>query len=165
MKRGHTLVILALCALAGCKAGTTNDVATGGYCTTAPADRLPVLIQTKTGRHCFAVERATTAAEQERGLMFRTDLKPDDGMLFWPYPVGGTAPEVANFWMKNTPTALDILFIRPDGSIARIAEDTVPFSETPVSSGEPVSAVLELVGGRAAALGISEGDRVSWPKQ
>jgi uncharacterized protein len=96
--------------------------------------------------------------------MFRTDLKPDDGMLFWPYPAGGGPAQEANFWMRNTPTALDIIFIRADGTIARIAEDTVPFSEEPVSSGEPVSAVLELVGGRTQALGIEEGDRVTWPK-
>ncbi|MDE0880252.1 MAG: DUF192 domain-containing protein, partial [Sphingomonas bacterium] len=41
----------------------------------------------------------------------------------------------------------------------------VPFSEQPIPSGEPVTAVLELVGGRAAALGIAEGDMVSWPKE
>ena len=64
--------------------------------------------------------------------------------------------------MKNTPTPLDIIFIRSDGTIARVAENTIPFSEEMVSSGEPVSAVLELVGGRAAETGVSEGDRVSW---
>ncbi|KTT92427.1 hypothetical protein NS355_17855, partial [Sphingomonas yabuuchiae] len=51
-----------------------------------------------------------------------------------------------------------------NGTIARMAENTVPFSEAPVPSGEPVAAVLELVGGRSAELGISEGDSVSWPK-
>ncbi|MEJ8629013.1 DUF192 domain-containing protein [Sphingomonas sp. I4] len=66
--------------------------------------------------------------------------------------------------MKNTPTSLDILFLRADGTIARIAENTAPFSQTPIPSGEPVAAVLELVGGRSAELGISEGDSVSWPK-
>jgi hypothetical protein len=64
--------------------------------------------------------------------------------------------------MKNTPSPLDILFIRPDGTIARIAENTVPQSEAQIPSGEPVSAVLELRGGRALDLGISEGDHVSW---
>jgi len=150
---------LAAMLLAGCSGA---DAPTG-YCSTAPDGKLPVLIQGAKTRHCFAIERATTAAEQERGLMFRTDLTPDGGMLFWPYPVGGGAPQTANFWMKDTPTPLDILFIRPDGTIARIAEQTIPYAETPVSSGEPVGAVLELVGGRAAALGIVEGDRVSWP--
>ncbi|TPG13090.1 DUF192 domain-containing protein [Sphingomonas oligophenolica] len=148
-------------ALAGCKDG--RRVTPTGYCSTAPTGRLPVAIKGTTTRHCLSVERATTAAEQEQGLMFRTDLAPDGGMLFWPYPAGGGAPQDANFWMKNTPTPLDILFIRADGTIARIAENTIPFSETPIPSGEPVAAVLELVGGRAAALGIAEGDTVTWP--
>lgn len=64
--------------------------------------------------------------------------------------------------MKDTPSPLDILFIRPDETIARIAENTVPQSEAPISSGEPVDAVLELRGGRSLELGIAEGDRVTW---
>ena len=84
-------------------------------------------------------------------------------MLFWPYPPDGSGPRPADFWMKNTPTPLDIAFIRADGTIARLAENTVPFSDTHIPSGEPVAAVLEIVGGRAAELGIAEGDRVSWP--
>jgi uncharacterized protein len=96
--------------------------------------------------------------------MFRTDIARDGGMLFAPYPPEGGAPREASFWMKNTPTPLDIVFIRPDGTIATIAENTVPFSEAPVRSGEPVSAVLEILGGRAAELGIAPGDRVTWQR-
>jgi uncharacterized membrane protein (UPF0127 family) len=65
--------------------------------------------------------------------------------------------------MKNTPTPLDIVFIRADGTIARITENTVPYSEAMIPSGEPVAAVLELVGGQAATLGLSEGDKVTLP--
>ncbi len=125
---------------------------------------LPLTIKSTNGTHAFVVESAKTEAEQARGLMFRTDLKPDGGMLFWPYPAKGGAPVEANFWMKNTPSPLDILYIRADGTIARIAENTVPFSEVPIPSGEPVGAVLELMGGRAAELGIAEGDLVTWDK-
>ena len=125
---------------------------------------LALTIKSTNGTHAFAVERARTQDEQARGLMFRTDLKPDGGMLFWPYPPTGGAPVAASFWMKNTPSSLDILYIRADGTIARIAENTVPFSETPIPSGEPVGAVLELMGGRAAELGIAEGDLVTWDK-
>ena len=71
-------------------------------------------------------------------------------------------PRPASFWMKNTVIPLDMIFVRPDGTIARIAADTVPYSLDPVDSGEPVSAVLEIAGGRAAELGIAEGDKVSW---
>jgi uncharacterized membrane protein (UPF0127 family) len=125
---------------------------------------IPLTIASTNGKHVFRVERAVTPDEQEKGLMYRTDLTDDGGMLFWPYPPTGSA-KVASFWMKNTPSSLDIIFIRADGSIATIAENTTPLSEEPVSSGEPVGAVLEIKGGRASALGISEGDKVSWPKQ
>ncbi|TCP71412.1 DUF192 domain-containing protein [Sphingomonas sp. PP-CE-1G-424] len=129
---------------------------------TENAPVLTLTIKSANGPHVFVVERAKTAAEQERGLMYRTDLKPDGGMLFWPYPADGGAPVNANFWMKNTPSPLDILYIRADRTIARIADNTVPFSEAPIPSGEPVGAVLELMGGRSAELGIAEGDRVTW---
>jgi uncharacterized protein len=126
------------------------------------AEKIEVTIQTRTGTRTFHVEIARTSAQQARGLMFRTDIGDDGGMLFAPYPGDGGKRRVASFWMKNTPSPLDILFIRPNGTIARIAADAVPFSEVPLGSGEPVSAVLELKGGRAAALGIAAGDKVRW---
>ena len=115
--------------------------------------------------HTVRVELARTGAEQQRGLMFRTNIPADGGMIFTPYPAEGGGPREASFWMKNTPSSLDIIFIRPDGTIARIAENTVPYSEEPVKSGEPVSAVLEINAGKAAELGIAPGDKVSWPGQ
>ena len=89
--------------------------------------------------------------------MERRTLAADAGMLF-PFD----PPRPASFWMRNTLIPLDMLFIRPDGAIARIAANAVPLSETPIAVAEPLTAVLELRGGRAAELGISEGDRVSW---
>jgi uncharacterized membrane protein (UPF0127 family) len=56
------------------------------------------------------------------------------------------------------------VFIRPNGTIARIAANAVPYSLDPIDSGEPVSAVLEIAGGRAAKLGISTNDKVSWTR-
>ena len=150
---------LALCVLpAGCATGDDT-----GNTTTATAWTVAVTITSTNGPHVFQAEPAKTAAEQERGLMYRTDLADNGGMLFYPYPPEGP-PREANFWMKNTPSALDIIFIRADGTIAHIAENAVPFDETPLSSGEPVGAVLEIKGGRTAALGIAEGDKVSWAK-
>ena len=148
--------------LAGCSAEKSSSEAaeqSGRQIAT-----VPVTIRTAQGQHRFHVEAARTSAEQAQGLMYRTDLKPDGGMLFAPYPPEGGPAREASFWMKNTPTPLDILFIRADGTIATIAENAVPFSETPVLSREPVAAVLELVGGRAADLGIAEGDKVTWAK-
>ncbi|WP_010183357.1 DUF192 domain-containing protein [Sphingomonas sp. PAMC 26605] len=145
-----------LLAIAGC------DSAPSAAPTEAPAGTIALTIASASGAHRFAVEVAKTEDAQQRGLMYRTDIPRDGGMLFAPYPPKGP-PREASFWMKNTPSPLDIVFIRPDGTIARIAENTVPQSETQIPSGEPVSAVLELRGGRALDLGISEGDRVSWP--
>jgi uncharacterized membrane protein (UPF0127 family) len=156
MKMRGLLLPLVLCVLpAAC---TTADDSGN---TAAAARTMAVTITSANGPHTFQVEQAKTAAEQERGLMFRTDLADNGGMMFWPYPPEGP-PREASFWMKNTPSALDIIFIRADGTIAHIAENAVPFDETPLPSGEPVGAVLEIKGGRAAALGIAEGDKVSW---
>lgn len=114
------------------------------------------------GVHQLHAEPARTAAAQARGLMFRR-IVPPGGMLFWPYPPDGGPPRDATFWMKDTPAPLDILFIRADGAVARIARNTTPLSETPIPSGGPVAAVLELRAGAAAELGLAEGDRASWP--
>ena len=121
-------------------------------------DLVPLEIRTATGTHHFTVEVARTPDEQARGLMYRERLGGDEGMIF-PFP----APRPASFWMRNTLIPLDMLFVRADGTIARIAANTVPLSEESVRSGEPVAAVLELRGGRAAELGIREGDVVMWP--
>ncbi|HVE00935.1 MAG TPA: DUF192 domain-containing protein [Sphingomicrobium sp.] len=110
-----------------------------------------------TGKHPFVVEVARTAEQQERGLMFRRTLAPDRGMIF-PYD----PPQDVAFWMRNTLIPLDMVFIRADGTIARIAT-AKPLDETPVPSGEPIAAVLEIAGGRAAELKVKEGDKVSWP--
>lgn len=143
--------------------GGCSGSADGNASTATSAAKVPVTIRTASGAHVFTVEVARTKEAQAQGLMYRTDIPEDGGMLFAPYPPEGGGPREANFWMKNTPTPLDILFIRPDGTIARIADNTIPFSEQPIPSGEPVGAVLELRGGRAADLGISEGDKASWP--
>lgn len=88
--------------------------------------------------------------------MFRRSLEPNGGMLF-PY-----APtQVVGFWMKNTLIPLDMIFVREDGTIARIVT-AKPLDETTISSGEPVAEVIEIRGGRAAELGIKEGDVASW---
>jgi uncharacterized membrane protein (UPF0127 family) len=89
--------------------------------------------------------------------MNRQELAPDRGMIFPMSP-----PREASFWMKNTLIPLDMLFVRSDGTIARIEPNAVPLNLQPVLSGEPVAAVLELAGGRAAQLGIQAGDRVRY---
>jgi len=105
----------------------------------------------------FKVELAASPEAQARGLMFRTELGDFEGMIF---PSG--TPQPRSFWMKNTPLSLDIIFVGPDGRIVNIAADTVPYSLESVSSKGPASAVLELRAGRAKALGIVPGDRVTF---
>lgn len=106
----------------------------------------------------FEVELAVTGVQRARGLMHREHLAPDAGMLFDFSP----AREVG-IWMKNTLIPLDILYIRSDGSIARIEADAEPLTEDVRSSGGPVSGVLEIPGGRAAELGVKPGDHVRHP--
>ncbi len=128
----------------------------GGRLATSPETE--VIIETGPAQHRFTVELPETPVQQARGLMFRPDLAADRGMLF----DFGTEQPVA-FWMQNTFVSLDILFIDADGHIVRVAEHTVPLSEEPIPSGEPVRAVLEVPAGTAAALSIDVGDRVLHP--
>jgi uncharacterized protein len=119
------------------------------------AELQPLEIASKNGVHVFAVEMASTPEEQAKGLMFRRQLPEGQGMLF-----DFHKEQPTSFWMKNTYIPLDMIFIRGDGRILRIAENTVPLSETLVPSGGPVRAVLEVIGGTAKKLGIAPGDRV-----
>jgi uncharacterized membrane protein (UPF0127 family) len=118
----------------------------------------PLEIATKNGVHTFAVELALTPEQQAKGLMFRKELPEGQGMLF-----DFKREQEATFWMRNTYVPLDIIFIRADGRIHRIAANTVPLSEALVSSGGPVRAVLEVVAGTSKKLGIAPGDRVAHP--
>ena len=106
-------------------------------------------------RHDLTVEVARTPAQLSRGLMYRTRLAPDRGMLFL-YP----APQIARMWMKDTPVSLDMLFIAADGTVLEIAEHTEPLSLRTIASKVPVAAVLELKAGRCAELGIGPGAKV-----
>jgi uncharacterized membrane protein (UPF0127 family) len=106
----------------------------------------------------FTIEVALTDREKALGLMFRTELGDGEGMLF-PY----AAPRPLQMWMHNTYIALDMLFIRPDGTIARIEERAEPLSDRVISSGSTVAAVLEIPGGAASRLGIKPGDKVRYP--
>ncbi|QNM84115.1 DUF192 domain-containing protein [Sphingomonas sabuli] len=117
---------------------------------------VPLTIASGGKVHRFTVEVARTDEQQTHGMMFRTAIAPDRGMVF-PYD----QPQMLAFWMKNTLIPLDMIFIRQDGTIARIAT-AVPLDLTGVPAGEPVVAVLELAGGRAAELGIKPGDTVRW---
>jgi uncharacterized protein len=118
----------------------------------------PLEIATKSGVQIFSVEMATTEDEKQKGLMYRKELADGRGMLF------DFSPEQQiSMWMKNTYISLDMIFIRADGRILRIAENTEPESTAIISSGGLARGVLEVPAGTARKYGIAPGDRVSHP--
>lgn len=155
------LVLLAALPLAltaaACQPGTESPKLERSA---AGLEQVPLTIRTAAGaQHRFTVEVARSPEEQQTGLMNRASLAPDRGMIFPHEP-----PRMASFWMKNTLIPLDVIFVRTDGTISSIAENTVPLSLDPVPSIEPVGAVLELAGGRTAELGIKAGDKVDYKR-
>jgi uncharacterized protein len=118
----------------------------------------PLEIVTQSGVQVFSVEMATTEEEKTTGLMYRKELADGKGMLF------DFSPEQqVSMWMKNTYISLDMIFIRADGRILRIAENTEPMSTKIISSGGLAKGVLEVIAGTAQKYGIKPGDRVAHP--
>jgi uncharacterized membrane protein (UPF0127 family) len=122
------------------------------------ADRNTLEIASKTGVHAFAVEVVDNDADRAKGLMYRKSLPEGTGMLF-----DFQREQDVSFWMENTYIPLDMIFIKADGRILRIAENTEPLSTRPVPSGGPVKGVLEVIAGTARKLGIAPGYRVAHP--
>lgn len=118
----------------------------------------PLEIVTKTGVHVFSVEMATTEEEKTTGLMYRKELPEGKGMLF-----DFTPEQEVSMWMKNTYISLDMIFIRADGRILRIAENTEPMSTKIIPSRGLAKGVLEVIAGTAQKYGIAPGDRVGHP--
>ena len=146
----RTLLIAAVALVAGCASGTPTD---------SRGEPLePLSIVTDSGEHAFWVEIADDEQERARGLMYREPLPDDRGMLF-------EFPDVAErgFWMRNTPSSLDIIYIGADGRIVSIARHTTPYSETSIPSYGPAKGVLELRAGRAEEIGAEAGDQVRHP--
>ena len=157
----HCALAACLAALAACSPQPAAEASPAAQIpATHPVSGLPVIplqVESLRGTHRFRVEVARTPQEQARGLMFRTELGPNEGMIFPRDP-----PDYASFWMKNTPLPLDIIFVGPDGRINNIAAMTTPYSLDSVASEGLAGGVLEIAGGRAAELGIAPGDKVTW---
>jgi uncharacterized membrane protein (UPF0127 family) len=116
-------------------------------------------IETASGQKFhFNVQLALTPAQQSQGLMYRTELKPDAGMLFV-----NKEPRPMSMWMKNTLIPLDMVFFGADGRIVNIEANAAPETLVSRSSKGAVKGVLELPGGTAATLGIRPGDRIVSP--
>lgn len=117
---------------------------------------VPLTVKTARATHRFQVEVAATPEEQQKGLMFRTAMAPNEGMIF-----PNTPPQPRSFWMKNTVIPLDIIYIGPDHKVLNIVNG-VPYSTESLPSAGAVINVLELNAGRSAELGIKPGDVVAW---
>jgi uncharacterized protein len=115
----------------------------------------PIVISTAKASTMLMAEIADTDELRNRGLMFRHILPADHAMLF-----DFVKPRPAAMWMKNTYMSLDMLFVREDGSIAAIAENTVPKSLDTISVQEPVQSVIELAAGTVKRLNIHQNDVV-----
>lgn len=119
---------------------------------------IPLGIRTSDGKqHAYKVELAASPEQQAHGMMFRTKMAPQTGMLFPMQP-----PRSASFWMRNTLIPLDLVFIGTNGKVRNIIAGAVPKSEVPLNSVGPVAAVLELASGEAERIGLRPGDSVSW---
>ena len=141
------LATLPACKSGGQKAGSTS----------APASIASVAIDTGSRKVAFRVEVALTPEEHARGLMYRSELASDAGMIFV-----FEQPSVQRFWMKNTLIPLDMIFIGKDRKIVGVVEDAVPETETERMVGAPSQYVLEIGGGLSARLGIKRGEPVEF---
>lgn len=135
----------------GAAIGTAED--SGAEPAARQTEKLEIV--TAGGILAFDVEIADTPARQALGLMYRTELPERTGMLF-PYP----AAREITMWMRNTYIPLDMVFIRADGTVHRIADMTEPHSEEVIASKGAVTAVLEIAGGSARKLGLKASDTV-----
>ncbi len=111
------------------------------------------------GQARFTVELADTPDSRAQGLMFRESLPRFAGMLFI-----YDAPTAPSFWMRNTLIPLDMLFVTPRGRVARIHHEATPGDETPIPGGDNILMVLEINGGLARALGVTEGSELRHPR-
>ncbi|MFN4280954.1 DUF192 domain-containing protein [Thermosynechococcus sp.] len=155
--RWAVLGLLTLGLLLGCQGLGQGDPATPPQIVRGIPQYLPITAKARIHNTWIQLEVARTPAQQQLGLMFRSHLPKDRGMLFPLSP-----PQVASFWMKNCLIPLDLIFLR-DGKVVAIAPEAPPCPALPCptyESGVAVDAVLELAGGRAAELGLKVGDTV-----
>ena len=133
-------------------AGSTSSIrADGNLDFINPEGRVLVSIE---------IEIADTPKARAIGLMGRKGLDDSVGMLFVHEPAG-----LKSFWMRNTPTPLDIIFVSAKGRVVHIAANTKPMSDTVYASKTPVPYVVEVLSGFCARYGVGKGTRVSWQRK
>jgi hypothetical protein len=129
--------------------------------TTEVGQQLPLSAQIKVANQVIQLEVASTPEQQAIGLMSRTNLPDDRGMLF-----DFGSPRRVGFWMKNTLIPLDMIFLL-NGKVQAISSNVPPCEADPCPTYGPnvlVNQVIELRAGRAAELGLKQGDRIKVEK-
>jgi uncharacterized protein len=105
------------------------------------------------------IEIAATEYAREKGLMNRTSMNENQGMLFiFDYP------KVESFWMKNTVIPLDMIFVDSNNRIVHIGYNAVPFSEALISSEKPALYVVEVNAGYCKKYNINIGNKIQWER-
>jgi len=129
--------------------------------TAASADCRPDRVELRGpwGTAAFTVEVADTPESRALGLMNRPSMPRFSGMLFIFEPPPGRA----SFWMENTLIPLDMLFLDQEGRVSLIHHEARPLDRTPIHGGDAVMYVLEINGGMARRLGITEGSELRHP--
>ena len=118
-------------------------------------EKSELTIESGEAKHRFEIEVARSTEQMTQGLMFRSKMAPDAGMLFLYDP-----PQQVAMWMYQMLIPLDMLFIDADARIVNIHERAVPGSTATIESAGVARAVLELNGGTVARLKLKPGDRV-----
>ncbi|MER9948784.1 DUF192 domain-containing protein [Mesorhizobium sp. M0047] len=154
---GVVCAVIAVIIAAGAFFYSERPTAADSRAMILAVDPTPLVVVTKGGDRSFSIEIADTDPEREAGLMYRQDMPDDHGMLFV-----FEMPQQVNFWMRNTPMPLDLIFVGQDGKIRAIKRGE-PQSDAVISPGVPVRFVLELKAGTAASNGIEYGDLVRHP--
>jgi hypothetical protein len=149
------LFLLAPATLFGCP----NPVADPAASALRGDGQLEFLCSDRPVGAAIRIEIADSPATRAKGLMDRVLKNDTEGMLF----VFET-PAIQNFWMRNTPGSLDIIFVTEDGWVRNIAEQTIPLSDRTYSSAGPASYVVEVRGGFARRFGIDQNCRIRWQR-
>lgn len=161
MKKLFSLISILALAVLTSAGGSYGPAVAQSATITGPQTGLRVerlLIRTPRGTRVFRVEIADTPRTRDIGMMWRTEVPRGTGMLF-----DFKAPQPATFWMENTLSSLDLIFIRSDGTIANILANATPLSRAVIPSAGPVLGVLEIGAGEARRLGIAPGQKVNHP--
>ncbi|MGM9401270.1 DUF192 domain-containing protein [Aliiroseovarius sp. KMU-71] len=151
MKRALRAGVISWCA-------GLSAVLSAGWAEASDCQFDRISIRGDWGQAAFTIEVADDPNERAQGLMFRETLPSTHGMLFL-----FEKPQPVSFWMKNTLIPLDMIFIRPDGSVARIHRNAIPHDTTLIDGGQGVSAVLEVNGGLTGRFGITVGSELQHP--